>query len=490
MKKLTLLLVSALIVWACTTDEKLVQDPENVNTNLAAQINDQSNIGLYKGVFTTLNAKYRGTVEVRIPQQVANSNLDYYPTATIVMHDGKEIELKASEMVSHGEEIVDLEFVGNKARFLFSVNSDGTDPLMAEERYLGMESGIVVLKETSLGPVTPITGTWSCDVCNPFMTGADQTFNMISPASGGSGALTTQATLNGVDYDGTGSQDSCDGPYAGVNRCKVDGSFDPFGNGNNVSWDGTHLYRETGDGSLFFGNWTWQSNSNGELSGSFVTDGTVAATLGSSVFYREDFQGFTAAGFAPTPSAGQLDSTRWIVAGVSDGDLTYGDTGDTDDYARGTSDGTGGILLGGVYAFDFTPPATNRMLGAMASVGDFDPGYLEFRVLNTTGAPLTEFYVSFELSALNSGDKAMDVDVSYGVTSGGGVPASYTNFASFTSTEGADDAVEISLQDNSFMPAGGVPALELIHIRFDIDDASGFGFRDPVGIDNVILIGI
>jgi len=491
MKKLITIMLAAVTIASCSTESDLQvnDDPSNVIANLAAQTNDQSNIGLYKGVFTTLNAKYRGTVEIRVPQQMSNSNMNNYPSATLTLHDGKIIELKAQETVMVGADIVDLEFTGSKARFLFSVNADGTEPLLAEENYLGMESGIIVLKETSLGPVTPITGTWTCDVCSPFMGGGQtQTFNMISPGAGGAGALTTQTTLSSTAYAGTGSQDNCNGPFLDINRCSVSGSFDPFGNGNNVTWDGTHLYRDTGTGSLFFGNWSWQSNSNGVLSGEFITDGVVAATLGSSVFFREDFTGFTAAGFAPAPSAGQLDSTRWIVGGLSDGDLAYGATGDTGDYARGTSNGTGGILSGGVYAFDFTSPATNRILGAQASVDDFDPGYIEFRVLNTTGVDLTQFYVSFELSALNREDKAVNISVSYGVSLGGTPPALFSApFATFTSTELQDGAVEISLLDNVIAPT--LPTLENIHIRFSIDDASGAGFRDPVGIDNVFVIG-
>ena len=494
MKKIISMLAVALSLMACTSDPEVELTDQNVVVNLSAPVFDQSSIGLYKGVFTTANAKYRGTVEIRIPQQPENSTHEYYPSATIVLQTGKVLELKADQMISQGQEIADLQFSGAKASFSFSVNADGTEPSMANETYIGMESGIVVLKQTSLGPVTPITGTWTCDVCSPFMgSGQTQTFNMVSPAAGGSGALVTQTTLETTIYDGTGVQDSCDGPYLDVNRCKVSGSFDPFNNGNDLTWDGTHLYRESADGSLFFGNWSWQSNSNGVLSGSFVTDGVVATTLGTSIFFREDFQGFTGAGFAPAPTAGQLDSTRWIVGGLSDGaDLGYGDTAATadTDWTRGTSNGAG-IVTGGVYAFDFTAPATNRILGAQASVSDFDPGFFEYRVLNDTGAPLSDFYSSFELSALNKEDRAEDIDVYYAVSSGGTpptFPADYTNFASFTSTAIADDAVETSLLDITF--SATVPAFELIHIRFVIDDTGGTGFRDAVGIDNVILIGI
>jgi hypothetical protein len=38
------------------------------------------------------------------------------------------------------------------------------------------------------------------------------------------------------------------------------------------------------------------------------------------------FTGFTGAGFAPTPAAGQLDSDLWRVTGLSDGAGTFGGT--------------------------------------------------------------------------------------------------------------------------------------------------------------------
>lgn len=494
MKKLITLILAAATFASCSTESDLQinEDPSNVIANLAAQTNDQSNIGLYKGVFTTLNAKYRGTVEIRVPQQMSNSNINDYPSATLTLHDGKILDLKAQETVMAGADIVDLEFTGSKARFLFSVNADGTEPLLAEENYLGMESGIIVLKETSLGPVTPITGTWTCDVCSPFMGGGQtQTFNMISPGAGGAGALTTQTTLSSKEYAGTGSQDNCNGPFLDINRCSVSGSFDPFGNGNNVTWDGTHLYRDTGTGSLFFGNWSWQSNSNGVLSGEFITDGVVATTLGSAVFFREDFKGFSAAGFDSAPGAGQLDSDVWIAGGFNGGSGTM-DFGDGrasgTDFGQGVSNG-GGVTAAGIYAFDFTAPYTNRCLGVQPTASDFTEGFFEFRV---AAGGLNDFYVAYDLLALNNEGRSSDIRVYYGVSTGAGAtaptyPGDYTSISTWTTTEASDGSVEINLQNSTFTQA--IPAGENLHIRFVSDDVGGSGDRDELGIDNVILIG-
>lgn len=495
MKKVFTLMLMVVVFASCSTENELQlnEDPSNVIANLAAQTYDESNIGLYKGVFTTLNAKYRGTVEIRVPQQIPNSNIDDYPSATLELQDGKTIELKAQETVLAGQDIVDLEFEGSKVRFLFSVNADGSEPLLAEETYLGMESGIVVLKETSLGPVTPITGTWTCDVCSPFMGGGQtQTFNMISPAAGGSGALTTQATLNMTDYDGTGTQDNCNGPFLDIYRCSVSGSFDPFGNGSDLTWEGTHLYRDTGSGSLFFGNWSWQSISNGVLSGEFVTDGSVSTILGTSVFFRENFNDFTAAGFDSAPAAGQLDSDVWIAGGFNGGSGTmdYGDSrASGGDFGQGTNDG-GGVTTSGVYAFDFTAPYSNRCLGVQPTASDFTEGFFEFRV---GAGGLNDFYVAYDLLALNNEGRSSDIRVYYGVSTGSGATApSYPGdfsaaLSTWTTTEAADGTVETSLQNHTFSIA--VPAGENLHIRFVSDDVGGSGDRDELGIDNVLLIG-
>jgi hypothetical protein len=54
-----------------------------------------------------------------------------------------------------------------------------------------------------------------------------------------------------------------------------------------------------------------------------------------------DFTGFMGSGFAPDPAADQLDSDTWAVTGLSDGDLDFGGTAVTGDFARGST--TGGV---------------------------------------------------------------------------------------------------------------------------------------------------
>lgn len=487
MYKILTMLVVTLTLVSCTSEPENNQELLNGSAHWIAPQYDRSNIGLYKGVFTTLNAKYRGTVEIWIPPSSDQYNTLLYPSGRLLLQNGTEIELKGQQMVVEGEDIFELEFLGSKFRFLFSVDSYGSTPVISEVSYLDMEAGIIALKETSQEVLTPVTGTWNCSACNIFMTGVDQTFNMITANSGA--VITTQTTLNGTLYDGTGLADDCVGPYLNISRCVVEGNFDPFGNGNHVDWQGTQLSSDITGGYIYFGNWYWPSNSSGLLNGTFISDGATASLVGSSLLYFEEFQEFLGNGFSPNPLADQLDSDLWIAGGISDGDVDYGETAITGDHARGTSEG--GETTGGIYAFDFVPPTTNWTLGAQPTGSDFSEGFFEFRQFNQTAATLQDHYLSSFLMAFNNADRSSTIQVYYGVSSNGGLPPTFpddfTLINSFTTTATADDMVESEFLDTSFVAV--VPPMEYLHVRYVIDDAGGTGSRDEIGIDSIVLLG-
>lgn len=487
MYKIFTLLVLSWTLVSCTSEPENNHELLNGSASLNAPKYDRSSIGLYKGVFTTLNAKYRGTVEIRIPPSSDRNNTIIYPSASLFLQNGTEIELKGQEIVEDGEEIVDLEFLGSKAGFLLSVDSNGNTVVVSDAVYLGMEAGITALKETSQEALAPVSGTWNCTACNVFMTGTDQTFNMITTSAGA--VITTQTTLNGTLYDGAGTANNCVGPYLDINRCQVEGNFDPFGNGNYVDWQGTQLSSDITGGYIYFGNWYWPSNSSGLLHGTFISDGATANFVGSSLLYFEEFQDFLGNGFSPSPLAGQLNSNIWIAGGVSDGDVEYGSTAISGDHARGISEG--GETTGGIYAFDFAPPATNWTLGAQPTGSDFSEGFFEFRQVNQTGVTLQEHYLSSHLMAFNNADRSSTIQVFYGVSSNGGLPPTFpdefTLIDSFTTTANANDLVESEYLDASF--AAAVAPSEYLHIRYLIDDAGGTGSRDELGMDSIVLLG-
>ena len=57
-----------------------------------------------------------------------------------------------------------------------------------------------------------------------------------------------------------------------------------------------------------------------------------------TIIYNETFDGFSGLGFSPSPATGQLDSDIFCVTGLSDGNLAFGDTATTGDFARGQDD--------------------------------------------------------------------------------------------------------------------------------------------------------
>ena len=80
-----------------------------------------------------------------------------------------------------------------------------------------------------------------------------------------------------------------------------------------------------------------------------------------AVVFSENFTGFTAAGFAPTPGAGQLDSDVWIVTGLSDNPApAFGATPTSLDFARGVF--AGDPASAGVYASAGTTPTFGTAL--------------------------------------------------------------------------------------------------------------------------------
>lgn len=121
---------------------------------------------------------------------------------------------------------------------------------------------------------------------------------------------------------------------------------------------------------------------------SITNSGTFTISFDATVSGVTNGQ-YAGSGFQSSPSAGQLDSDAWAAAGWSDGDLTFGGTGTTGDYARGNS--TGGVGTGGFYSFG---SAGDRWFGIQPGGSDFAPGTITLRVQNNTGAPINTFELS------------------------------------------------------------------------------------------------
>ncbi len=201
-----------------------------------------------------------------------------------------------------------------------------------------------------------------------------------------------------------------------------------------------------------------------------------------------DFEGFTGAGFAPTPGPGQLDSDAIIVEGLSDGVLPFGGAAGTGDFARGAS--AGGVTTGGVYAFDVSNGGpVNRALGVQPIGSDFTPGGVTFRVRNLTGHDVVEIVSSFRIYAYNDAGRAGAIVWAHARDDG-----PFTDFGESVlspETAAADPTWSVLIEHRVSIPFDSpLPDGAAFSFRFRGDDASGTGSRDEFAFDDVTFTAI
>lgn len=266
-KNILFIAVIALLI-SCSKDNDTSETTAYLSSTLTQY--DDTNLGIYKGIFTTQGTMERGVLEVNI---IAEK----YPVATLKLVSGQELSFIASQIINDGDTIYNLEFrstasLQGDTSFKMSVNNDGTNVQITDAVYNGITSGMIVIHETSRAPVTPITGVLACDDCDshPLLeTGVTGTFNLLYIGDG-SGDDTISAIADvGVVITTGGSQTGCiDG--GAQTTCDINGGG-AFGS-NAITWTGTHLYNNTGDCSEAFGTWSLDSDNHGNFTGSFVSD--------------------------------------------------------------------------------------------------------------------------------------------------------------------------------------------------------------------------
>jgi len=201
-------------------------------------------------------------------------------------------------------------------------------------------------------------------------------------------------------------------------------------------------------------------------------------------------EAFTGNGFAPEPSAGQLDSDNWIVTGLSDGDFEFGDTAVGGDYSRGVS--AGGVGTGGVYSFDADGVPDNGqlqlVLGVQAGEADFTPGGLVLRLENQTGGVVNRVQIASTLFVLNNAARSSSLTLEYSTDNEMWLAV---DGATVTSAEDADaDPTWVGTETDDVIDMLGVGEGEFIYFRWQGDDVSDAGSRDEFGIDDIIILPI
>tara|TARA_B110000114_G_scaffold101309_1_gene106673 strand:- start:51 stop:1478 length:1428 start_codon:yes stop_codon:yes gene_type:complete len=474
MKKSLTVCVCLLILVSCQREVSLDNSTSQILNLDTASI--ASNIGIYKGVFTTLDSKERATVEITITDATRfASTYGNRATAVLNFEKGNTVTATAVRAIELGESIQDLVFESPELTFVFSVENDGNSPTISNVSYNNTPSDILIVKHSTRNPVNPVLGTFICTGCNGNTTvtnAVSQTFNMTLTA----GVVATQAVVDGSSYLGDGLEATSADNGDGTSSAAVSGSVTTPD--STVDFTGTHTFSTTGDDcSEVTGTWTW--NTNG-VTGTFESDTSCGTT--SVVLLDYDFNAFNGSGFSPTPSAGQLDSNVIIANGFS-GSLNFGGTSPTTgDYARGIKGA--GQSTGGIYAF-ILDGIGNVGIGVQPGGSDFTPGEFDLKIENTSGTTLTSINVNYDVYVNNDQGRSNSLNFSYSTDNVTYISEPSLDFVSAV----ASDNLGFIFENRNIEIAVTIPTGSYLYIRFEGNDVSGSGSRDEFAIDNVIVTG-
>ncbi|MCA9513770.1 MAG: hypothetical protein KC635_02400, partial [Myxococcales bacterium] len=203
------------------------------------------------------------------------------------------------------------------------------------------------------------------------------------------------------------------------------------------------------------------------------------------------FDGFAGGGFAPSPSATQLDSDEWIASGENmTPALAFGGTSATSGvYAQG-SNITG--TSGGVYGF--TVGTGNAGLCARPSAGTFSPGNFVLRVTNTTSTAITGVAVGYDFLTRNDQGRSSTFNAAYSLDNSSYTALPELAIATETTAAGSPTFVRLNptgAQKTAFAVTGlSIAPGGFFYVRWTSDDnvaTPGTGSWDASCLDNVFV---
>ncbi len=484
MKRSILYLFALVLLFSCTKESSIFPEESSLAINL--ENFDTSNFGTYRGTFTTLDSQYRATMDINI----LDKNI---VMATIIFNTGTAIVIKAEEPLTEGIAATNVRFKDDSMAFNFSVGANGSNPKVTNVTYLEQPAHVFLIKETSLAPVTPVIGTYSCIDCggHPFFeAGLEQTFNMVFTSPDAEGVVNTQVIAGGNTFLGGGDQyaptaydsfasSQMQSNYGtSLSTVRGGGGYGFYINGQGVYWWAEHIYKAgiatPADCSGVLGGWSFDTDLYGTINGELVSDSDCFNDWDTL-----DFETFAATGFdSPEPSGG-FDSNLWRTSGWSDGDVPFGGTGLTGDFARGITDGSG-ISVNGIYAVQITP--SNRFLAVQPAPGDFIPGELVYRIQNNTGQTIKAIEFNTDIWYNNNGDRLNGF-----VVAGSEDGISYY-FLETARVTGPADADGWQLQEDfKIQRFGDIAPGDYYYIRITVTNTVSSGIADEFGVDNFIL---
>lgn len=199
---------------------------------------------------------------------------------------------------------------------------------------------------------------------------------------------------------------------------------------------------------------------------------------------RIRFDNWAGTGFAPGDEMGRLDSRAWIVSGLTDGAMDFGDTKLGGDFGRGES--AGRVTSGGVYAFK--PSDSIRLLGFQPTGTDLAPGSVTLRVQVPDGGFLSAIGVAYDLWYMNDQGRSTSVEMEWSIDGvafqpmdGGTIatPAAADTEPTWTHKQAIGTAV-----------LGSGSNISYLYIRWNMKDNGGSGSRDEWGLEEVRVYSV
>ncbi|APG59115.1 hypothetical protein LPB144_01255 [Christiangramia salexigens] len=208
-----------MLLFSCSQDNISTEMEEEAKLNLEEQVAqgmyDNSNLGIYEGLFTTTDGQNRARVLIEIDGKNK-------PLAAFNFPDGELSSFRSQENMTKAKG-GKLHFSGENFSFDFSVNEDGSNPVVTNVEFAGKKGDILIAKETSKAPIETKTGTYTCEtgcftddedpIPHPELgaPGATQTFSFMlqgNPVSNGS-VVDVQFVLNTKTYTGQAKFNNC-----------------------------------------------------------------------------------------------------------------------------------------------------------------------------------------------------------------------------------------------------------------------------------------
>ncbi len=214
-----------------------------------------------------------------------------------------------------------------------------------------------------------------------------------------------------------------------------------------------------------------------------ITLGSISDSFAQEVFIGDTlvvrFDNWTGVGFAPESSTGRIDSRSWIVNGLTDGGMDFGDTKIGGDFGRGISSGR--VTTGGVYAF--TPAVDVRLLGFQPTGTDLAPGSATLRVRFPNLIETTGLVVAYDLWIYNDQDRSTVIELEWSKDGVSFYPSSGGNTSTPASAE-----VGVQWRKQSvigYLATNEIESDSFIYIRWNMRDGAGTGSRDEWGLGEI-----